>query len=384
MPRRDANRPRADSRERALPVVPANRLERCRSRGGRGEGEQRQGECRTTQDRRTVAKGLSAELGGTGTCPITGQSSTSRVVPCSRERERWSSAWRTSGRSPGRSRGGSPTAERRSPSRFRASASRRTCGSSRTRCRARWSPSSTCATTRRSTGCSPRWRGLRRQARHPGAFGRLRRGGGSRGPVHGHAARPLLDGDRCLRVFARRVHARGRAAFEAAGGGSVLTMTYLGGERAVPHYNVMGVAKATLDSSVKYLAWDLGSKNVRINAISAGPVRTLAARSIAGFPTMESIVEERSPLHRHVDADESAPRPPTSSRTARRTSPVRRSTSTPGTTRWGCDSRRPSVRAEGVNQVADRASRARPKVANLVPQAARNQVRRRAVRRRAS
>jgi enoyl-[acyl-carrier protein] reductase I len=92
--------------------------------------------------------------------------------------------------------------------------------------------------------------------------------------------------------------------FEAAGGGSVLTMTYLGGERAVPHYNVMGVAKATLDSSVKYLAWDLGSKNVRVNAISAGPVRTLAARSIAGFPTMESIVEERSPLHRHVDADD--------------------------------------------------------------------------------
>ena len=91
---------------------------------------------------------------------------------------------------------------------------------------------------------------------------------------------------------------------EAAGGGSVVTMTYLGGERAVPHYNVMGVAKATLDSSVKYLAWDLGEKNIRVNAISAGPVRTLAARSIAGFPTMESIVEERSPLHRHVDAED--------------------------------------------------------------------------------
>jgi enoyl-[acyl-carrier protein] reductase I len=91
---------------------------------------------------------------------------------------------------------------------------------------------------------------------------------------------------------------------EKAGGGSVLTMTYLGGERAVPHYNVMGVAKATLDASVKYLAWDLGEKNIRVNAISAGPVRTLAARSIAGFPTMEAIVEERSPLHRHVGADD--------------------------------------------------------------------------------
>jgi enoyl-[acyl-carrier protein] reductase I len=91
---------------------------------------------------------------------------------------------------------------------------------------------------------------------------------------------------------------------EARGGGSIVTMTYLGGERAVPHYNVMGVAKATLDASVRYLAWDLGQKNIRVNAISAGPVRTLAARSIAGFPTMETIVEERSPLHRLIAADD--------------------------------------------------------------------------------
>jgi enoyl-[acyl-carrier protein] reductase I len=91
---------------------------------------------------------------------------------------------------------------------------------------------------------------------------------------------------------------------EVAGGGSILTMTYLGGVRAVPHYNVMGVAKAALDASVRYLAWDLGQKNIRVNAISAGPVRTLAARSIAGFSTMEAIVEERAPLHRHVDADD--------------------------------------------------------------------------------
>jgi enoyl-[acyl-carrier protein] reductase I len=91
---------------------------------------------------------------------------------------------------------------------------------------------------------------------------------------------------------------------EAAGGGSILTMTYLGGQRAVPHYNVMGVAKSALDSSVQYLAWDLGQKNIRVNAISAGPVRTLAARSIAGFPTMEALVEERSPLHRPIDSDD--------------------------------------------------------------------------------
>ncbi len=93
---------------------------------------------------------------------------------------------------------------------------------------------------------------------------------------------------------------------EKTGGGSIVTMTYLGGERAVPHYNVMGVAKATLDASVKYLAADLGAKNIRVNAVSAGPVRTLAARSIAGFGTMESIVEERAPLHRAIDAEDVA------------------------------------------------------------------------------
>jgi enoyl-[acyl-carrier protein] reductase I len=110
-----------------------------------------------------------------------------------------------------------------------------------------------------------------------------------------------------LDVSAYSLVACARAAeplMEARGGGSILTMTYLGGERAVPHYNVMGVAKAALNASVRYLAWDLGQKNIRVNAVSAGPVRTLAARSIAGFPTMESIVEERSPLHRHVDAND--------------------------------------------------------------------------------
>jgi enoyl-[acyl-carrier protein] reductase I len=112
-----------------------------------------------------------------------------------------------------------------------------------------------------------------------------------------------------VEVSAYSLVATARAAeplMESAGGGSIVTMTYLGGERAVPHYNVMGVAKATLDASVRYLAWDLGQKNIRVNAVSAGPVRTLAARSIAGFPTMESIVEERSPLHRHIEADDVA------------------------------------------------------------------------------
>jgi enoyl-[acyl-carrier protein] reductase I len=110
-----------------------------------------------------------------------------------------------------------------------------------------------------------------------------------------------------LDVSAYSLVACARAAeplMQAAGGGSILTMTYLGGERAVPHYNVMGVAKATLDASVRYLASDLGESDIRVNAISAGPVRTLAARSIAGFPTMESIVEERAPLRRNIDAED--------------------------------------------------------------------------------
>ena len=90
----------------------------------------------------------------------------------------------------------------------------------------------------------------------------------------------------------------------ARGGGSIVTMTYLGGERAVPHYNGMGVAKATLDAAVRYLSWDLGQKNIRVNAISAGPVRTLAARSITGFTTMEEMFEQRAPLHRQIEAED--------------------------------------------------------------------------------
>jgi len=110
-----------------------------------------------------------------------------------------------------------------------------------------------------------------------------------------------------LDISAYSLVACARAAeplMEARGGGSIVTMTYLGGERAVPHYNVMGVAKSALDSSVRYLAWDLGFKNIRVNAISAGPVRTLAARSIAGFTTMETMFEERAPLHRQIEADD--------------------------------------------------------------------------------
>jgi enoyl-[acyl-carrier protein] reductase I len=108
-------------------------------------------------------------------------------------------------------------------------------------------------------------------------------------------------------ISAYSLVAAARAAeplMERRGGGSIVTMTYLGGERAVPHYNVMGVAKATLDASVRYLAWDLGAKGIRVNAISAGPVRTLAARSIAGFTEMERMFVERAPMRRHIEADD--------------------------------------------------------------------------------
>jgi len=91
---------------------------------------------------------------------------------------------------------------------------------------------------------------------------------------------------------------------EKRGGGSIVTMTYLGSDRVFPKYNVMGVAKAALESSMRYLASDLGPKNIRVNAISAGPVRTLAARSIQGFPRMEEHVRETAPLRRNTEAAE--------------------------------------------------------------------------------
>jgi enoyl-[acyl-carrier protein] reductase I len=97
---------------------------------------------------------------------------------------------------------------------------------------------------------------------------------------------------------------RAEPLMRARGGGAIVTMTYLGGERVVPHYNVMGVAKAALDSSMRYLASELGEADIRVNAISAGPVRTLAARSITGFSEMETIFSERAPLRRTIDASD--------------------------------------------------------------------------------
>jgi enoyl-[acyl-carrier protein] reductase I len=86
--------------------------------------------------------------------------------------------------------------------------------------------------------------------------------------------------------------------------GSIMTMTYLGSEKVIPNYNVMGVAKAALEASVRYLAYDLGPKGIRVNAISAGPVKTLAAAGISGFKDMLHYAAERAPLKRNIDAEE--------------------------------------------------------------------------------
>jgi enoyl-[acyl-carrier protein] reductase I len=93
---------------------------------------------------------------------------------------------------------------------------------------------------------------------------------------------------------------------EKRGGGSIVTLTYLGSDRVFETYRVMGVAKAALEATVRYLAADLGPKNVRVNAISAGPIKTLAAAGIPGFSTILQIYRERAPLHRTVETSEVA------------------------------------------------------------------------------
>jgi len=106
-------------------------------------------------------------------------------------------------------------------------------------------------------------------------------------------------------VSAYSLVALSRAAAPLMGqGGSVISMTYYGSEKVVPHYNVMGVAKAALEASTRYLAADLGPQNIRVNAISAGAIKTLAAAGIAGFRRMLRYTEERAPLRRNIDQGE--------------------------------------------------------------------------------
>jgi enoyl-[acyl-carrier protein] reductase I len=101
--------------------------------------------------------------------------------------------------------------------------------------------------------------------------------------------------------------ARGAAPLMARkGGGSIVTLSYLGSDRVFPNYNVMGVAKAALESSVRYLASDLGPQNVRVNTISAGPVKTLAASGISGFSSILQVYRDRAALKRNTDATDVA------------------------------------------------------------------------------
>jgi enoyl-[acyl-carrier protein] reductase I len=106
-----------------------------------------------------------------------------------------------------------------------------------------------------------------------------------------------------ISVYSLIAVARGAAPLMTAGGG-IVTLTYYGAEKVVPRYNVMGVAKAALEASVRYLAYDLGPKRIRVNAISAGPIKTLAARGISGLGDMLKSHAERAPLKRNVDPGE--------------------------------------------------------------------------------
>jgi enoyl-[acyl-carrier protein] reductase I len=123
-------------------------------------------------------------------------------------------------------------------------------------------------------------------------------------------AQTTRDGFRlALDISAYSLVALSRGALplmERKGGGSILTLTYLGSERVFQNYNVMGVAKAALEATVRYLAADLGPKNIRVNAISAGPIKTLAASGISGFSNILQVYRDRAPLRRTVDTSEVA------------------------------------------------------------------------------
>ena len=124
--------------------------------------------------------------------------------------------------------------------------------------------------------------------------------------------RPFVDTERddfvtALEISAFSLIAMTRRAvplMAKRGGGAVMTMTFNASQRAYPHYNIMAVAKAALEAEVRYLAMELGPSNIRVNAVSAGPVRTLAARSITGFTVMEDHAEKNAPLRRNISADD--------------------------------------------------------------------------------
>ena len=106
-----------------------------------------------------------------------------------------------------------------------------------------------------------------------------------------------------MSVYSLIAVARGAAPLMAEGG-SILTLTYYGSTKTFPNYNVMGVAKAALEATVRYLAASLGTKNIRVNAVSSGPLKTLAARGIGDFSKILDAVSLRAPLHRNVEQAE--------------------------------------------------------------------------------
>ncbi|HEX4210974.1 MAG TPA: enoyl-ACP reductase, partial [Candidatus Binataceae bacterium] len=150
-------------------------------------------------------------------------------------------------------------------------------------------------------------------------FARLKEGGGIDMLVHAVAFADREDlrdrfltvsranFSKALEISAYSLVALARAAepqMEARGGGAIVTLSYLGAVRAIQNYNVMGVAKAALEACVRYLALDLGAKNIRVNALSAAPARTLASSAIRDFHSMAHEVEERSPLRRAMRPEE--------------------------------------------------------------------------------
>src|SRR6185312_8039030 len=125
-------------------------------------------------------------------------------------------------------------------------------------------------------------------------------------------AHPFVETSRAGFALAQDVSAYSLVAVARAAaplmteGGSISTLTYLGSTRVMPNYNVMGVAKASLEASVRYLAYDLGPRNIRVNAISAGPVKTASARGIKDFSSILELTTERAPLRRNVQPAEVA------------------------------------------------------------------------------
>ena len=165
-----------------------------------------------------------------------------------------------------------------------------------------WSCPATCRTTKTSPGCSRR--------SGPPTGGWTSSFTPSPSPRRRTSARPYLQTSRAgwhlamdISVYSLVAACRAAAPL-MTGGGAVVTISYFGGEKVIPGYNLMGVCKAALEHSVRYLAWDLGRQNIRVNAISAGPMRTLSSVGIADFDTLREHAAKKAPLGRNVDPQE--------------------------------------------------------------------------------